>query len=107
MRCDTLFQVREVCGATYMLNQDEELWEKELPPAVEQLLSESRDPLADRSDRCKSKSPTLLKSVQRNLSDAVILLTRGPREGYSVEIDLCNQDNSRPLNWVPEGDKSV
>ena len=42
-----------MCGATYMLNQDEELWEKELPPAVEQLLSEARDPLADRSDRCK------------------------------------------------------
>ena len=46
-------QVRAVCGATYMLNQDEELWEKELPPAVEQLLSEAKDPLADRSDRCK------------------------------------------------------
>ena len=46
-------QVRAVCGATYMLNQDEELWEKELPPAVEQLLSEAKDPLADRGDRCK------------------------------------------------------
>ena len=34
-----------------MLNQDEELWQKELPPAVEQLLSEARDPLADRSTR--------------------------------------------------------
>ena len=34
-----------------MLNQDEELWEKELPPAVEQLLAEARDPLADRSNR--------------------------------------------------------
>ena len=47
-------QVRAVCGSTYMLNQDEELWEKELPPAVEQLLSEAKDPLADRSDRCTS-----------------------------------------------------
>ena len=36
-----------------MLTQDEELWEKELPPAVEQLLSEAKDPLADRSDRCE------------------------------------------------------
>ncbi len=42
-----------MCGATYMLTQDEELWEKDLPPAVEQLLSEAKDPLADRSDRCK------------------------------------------------------
>lgn len=48
-----LIQVRAVCGATYMLNQDEELWEKDLPPAVEQLLSEAKDPLADRGDRCK------------------------------------------------------
>lgn len=42
-----------MCGSTYMLDQDEELWEKELPPAVEQLLSEAKDPLADRSDRCE------------------------------------------------------
>ena len=46
-------QVRSVCGSTYMLSQDEELWEKHLPPAVEDLLSQAKDPLADRSDRCK------------------------------------------------------
>ena len=49
--CHLCVQVRAVCGSTYMLDQDEELWEKELPPAVEQLLSEARDPLADRSTR--------------------------------------------------------
>lgn len=38
-------------GQTYMLTQDEELWEKELPANVESLLAQSRDPLADRSDR--------------------------------------------------------
>lgn len=37
-----------------MLTHDEELWEKELPPAVEELLSSAKDPLADRSDRCES-----------------------------------------------------
>jgi major vault protein len=42
-------KVREVTGETYMLNQDEELWEKELPPGVENLLAEARDPLAERS----------------------------------------------------------
>ena len=47
-------QVRGVCGATYMLTQDEELWEKELPPAVEELLSAAKDPMADRSDRCET-----------------------------------------------------
>lgn len=45
------FQVRAVIGQTYMLTQDEELWEKELPANVETLLAQSRDPLADRSDR--------------------------------------------------------
>lgn len=34
-----------------MLTHDEELWEKELPSNVEQLLSNVRDPLANRSDR--------------------------------------------------------
>ena len=34
-----------------MLTQDEELWPKELPPGVEELLSAAKDPLADRSDR--------------------------------------------------------
>lgn len=47
-----------MCGATYMLTQDEELWEKTLPPAVEDLLSEAKDPLADRSDRGKGKNIT-------------------------------------------------
>ena len=47
-------KVRAVCGQTYMLNQDEELWEKVLPPAVEDLLSLGRDPLADRGTRGSS-----------------------------------------------------
>lgn len=51
---DCLFhQVRAICGSTYMLTQDEELWEKELPPGVEELISADKDPLADRSDRCE------------------------------------------------------
>lgn len=44
-------QVRAVIGHTYMLTQDEELWEKELPPNVEALLGARVDPLANRSDR--------------------------------------------------------
>lgn len=44
-------KVRAVTGETYMLNQDEELWEKDLPPGVEALLAMERDPLADRSYR--------------------------------------------------------
>jgi len=41
-------KVREVAGETYMLNQDEELWEKYLLPADETLLAQEKDPLADR-----------------------------------------------------------
>ncbi|XP_078599449.1 major vault protein-like isoform X3 [Branchiostoma floridae x Branchiostoma japonicum] len=44
-------KVRAVCGQTYMLDQDEESWAKQLPPAVESLLTQNLDPLADRSDR--------------------------------------------------------
>jgi len=59
-------QVRAVIGCTYMLNQDEELWEKVLPPVVEDLLASGKDPLADRSDRSsgnKSKSRDKTKVV--------------------------------------------
>ncbi|XP_039979956.1 major vault protein isoform X3 [Xiphias gladius] len=44
-------KVRAVIGHTYMLTQDEELWQKELPPNVEALLASPLDPLANRSDR--------------------------------------------------------
>ncbi|CAF1227785.1 unnamed protein product [Rotaria sp. Silwood1] len=40
-------RVRAVIGETYMLTQDEELWQKELPKQIEDLLS--RDPLAERN----------------------------------------------------------
>lgn len=42
-------KVRSVVGTTYMLTQNEELWEKALSPAVEELLQSTKDPLADRS----------------------------------------------------------
>lgn len=40
-----------------MLNHDEELWSKELPPAVELLITASKDPLADRGDRRATDAP--------------------------------------------------
>lgn len=43
-------KVRAVCGRTYMLTQDEELWKKELSPTVEALVTSAADPLADRGD---------------------------------------------------------
>lgn len=44
-----LLQVRAVIGHTYMLSQDEELWEKELPSYMEALLVTGRNPVVDRS----------------------------------------------------------
>uniref|UniRef100_A0A8D0GZE4 Major vault protein n=1 Tax=Sphenodon punctatus TaxID=8508 RepID=A0A8D0GZE4_SPHPU len=49
-------KVRAVIGHTYMLSQDEELWEKELPPHVEVLLASGRDPLVDRSTSASDMS---------------------------------------------------
>ena len=44
-------KVRSICGETYLLNQDEELWKKELSEEVEELLMV--DPLAYRSTKKK------------------------------------------------------
>merc|ERR1711936_1447276 len=44
-------KVRAIQGETYMINQDEELWAKELPPTVESLLASGKDPLSDRANR--------------------------------------------------------
>jgi major vault protein len=43
-------KVRAIIGQTYMLDQHEELFQKELPPLVEGLLSANRDALAERSE---------------------------------------------------------
>lgn len=50
-------KVRAVIGETYMLNQHEELYPKELPPLVEELLTSARDPLAERGDRGADAAP--------------------------------------------------
>uniref|UniRef100_A0A669DQZ1 Major vault protein n=1 Tax=Oreochromis niloticus TaxID=8128 RepID=A0A669DQZ1_ORENI len=60
-------KVRAVIGHTYMLTQDEELWEKDLPPNVEALLGARLDPLADRSDRGQ-QAPAALREKTRVVS---------------------------------------
>lgn len=44
-------KVRSVSGQSYLLQPYEELWSKELPPSVEQLVMNEKDPLADRNER--------------------------------------------------------
>ncbi|KAL5016265.1 hypothetical protein ScPMuIL_005854 [Solemya velum] len=58
-------KVRAVTAETYMLNHDEELWEKELPPTVEQLLMAGKDPMADRSDRRGGDGPAKQRDKTR------------------------------------------
>lgn len=43
-------QVRAVVGSTYMMREDEELWEKNIPAIVRTLISADRDSAADRGD---------------------------------------------------------
>ncbi|XP_017374604.1 major vault protein [Cebus imitator] len=62
-------KVRAVIGSTYMLTEDEVLWEKELPPGVEELLNKGQDPLADRGDKGTAKS--LQPSAPRNKTRVV------------------------------------
>lgn len=56
-------------GSTYMLTQDEVLWEKELLPGVEELLNKGQDPLADRGE--KEATRTLQPPAPRNKTRVV------------------------------------
>lgn len=53
-------QVRAVIGETYMLNQDEELWNKVLPTEIEALLN--KDALGERGERNKDTKKERVKS---------------------------------------------
>ncbi|KAF6779027.1 hypothetical protein AHF37_01570 [Paragonimus kellicotti] len=44
-------QIRAVIGEAYMLNEEEELWQKKLPNEVVRLLQQAKDPLADRGEQ--------------------------------------------------------
>ena len=49
-------------GQTYILSQEEELWEKSLPEQVENLLGEDHDVLADRNTRDPKNKKKRVKS---------------------------------------------
>ncbi len=49
-------KVRAVTGETYMLNQDEEMWAKELPPGIENLITAAKD---------KSSGPPAFQAQQQ------------------------------------------
>jgi major vault protein len=55
-------KVKAVIGETYMLSQDEELWEKTLPSEVEKLLT--KDALADRNANSKESKDALKPRIK-------------------------------------------
>lgn len=62
------FQVRVVSGMSYILNENEDLWSKELPSTVDDLLGIEADPLAERGLRGKLQEGSKKK---RKKTDAV------------------------------------
>lgn len=76
-----------------MLSHDEELWEKELPPAVETLLLAGKDPLADRSDRSKGAE----KSEKRDKTKVVTF--RVPHNA-AVQIYDYKEKKARYRNYL-------
>lgn len=64
-------QVKVVSGRTYMLTENEELWKKELPPMIEELISSSRDPVIDRTG-ASGKHASRGGGSKRDKSRAVI-----------------------------------
>ncbi|CAF1217001.1 unnamed protein product, partial [Didymodactylos carnosus] len=88
-------RVRAVVGATYMLTQVEELWNKELPPEIEQLLH--KDASADRIVR---KSDTDVKtpitsSPQPKKRDKFKLVTYRVPHNAAVQVYDYKAKHSR------------
>ena len=79
-------KVRAVTAETYMLNQDEELWSKELPPAVESLLLTAKDPLADRSDHYAKGQQQQQQAPERRTRDKTRVVTFRVPHNAAVQI---------------------
>ena len=80
-------KVRAVTAETYMLNQDEELWAKELPPAVESLLMAAKDPLADRSDHyIKGQQQQQQQTTEKRIRDKTRVVTFRVPHNAAVQI---------------------
>ncbi|KAF0307365.1 Major vault protein [Amphibalanus amphitrite] len=76
-------EVRAVCGQTYMLTQDEELWEKELPASVVELLR--TDALADRGGYRELRRSATNKSHDE-LSDRTRVITYRVPHNAAVQV---------------------
>ncbi len=81
-------KVRAIIGETYMLNQDEELWEKQLPADIERLLV--KDALADRNARSDPAKETKTRNKYS------VITYRVPHNG-AVQIYDYKEKRSRVI----------
>ncbi|CAM4829859.1 unnamed protein product [Rotaria magnacalcarata] len=78
--------VRAVIGETYMLTQDEELWQKELPKKVEELLS--RDALSERNVLTRSQTSDKNQSQQQAATTTT-----------SSNVNVAKRDKSKLVTY--------
>jgi len=86
--------VRAVTGHTYMLSENEELWEKVLPDVVEELLLSTRDPLADRNKLYE-------KSIGSKIRDKTKVVTYRVPHNAAVQIYDYKEKSAR-IQYGPD-----
>ncbi|XP_037070084.1 major vault protein-like isoform X1 [Pollicipes pollicipes] len=85
-------EVRAVCGQTYMLTQDEELWSKELPTSVTELLK--ADALADRGAYSQLREARGQASQAAHMDKTRVVTYRVPHNA-AVQVYDYKQKRSR------------
>ncbi|GFR31627.1 major vault protein [Trichonephila clavata] len=91
-------QVRLISGSTYMLNQDEELWVKELPPQIEELLNKGHDPLSDRGSwRLKADTAHFKQKATKSEEEGAKAVTLRVPHNAAVQIYDYKQKKSRVI----------
>ncbi|XP_055949872.1 major vault protein-like isoform X2 [Argiope bruennichi] len=91
--------IRLISGSTYMLNQDEELWVKELPQQVEELLNQGHDPLSDRGSwrMARGVAAAQVKQKTRSEEDGAKAITLRVPHNAAVQIYDYKQKRSRVI----------
>ncbi|XP_054711972.1 major vault protein-like isoform X2 [Uloborus diversus] len=89
--------VRLVSGSTYMLTQDEELWIKELPAQVQELLTQGTDPLSDRGTwRMRSaNAPAVQTKTHKSEEDGAKAITLRVPHNAAVQVYDYKKKQSR------------
>ncbi|XP_076369364.1 major vault protein-like [Tachypleus tridentatus] len=90
-------RVRLVCGEAYMLNQDEELWNKELPTVVDELLSGYRDLLADRGDWNKQANAVAKTRSAPEVRDKTKVVTLRVPHNAAVQVFDYKEKKARVI----------